>query len=82
MGRRRAPEREREDVLARKLREYEAELIEEYLKKYKGSISRTARALGISRRALTTKIELHGIGYVASELREEHGIPGPRSHRK
>ena len=74
----RAPKSDRSDVLARELRMREREVIVEYLERHSGNVGETARALGISRRALETKMLAHDLRSDAATLRGEAGIRGPR----
>lgn len=64
--------------LGQYLRTCEREFILKTLKSNKGHNSRTAKALGISRRALYDKMREYGLDGEASAWRAEAGIMGPR----
>ena len=70
-SRTRAPKSDRTDILARELRQREREVIVEYLERHNGNVGETARALGISRRALETKMLAHDLRSDAATLRGE-----------
>ena len=75
----RAPKEGRSDVLAVELRRREREVIAEYLEKHHGHVGDTAKALGLSRRALEYKMEAHGLREESAKAREQAGIGGPRT---
>jgi len=75
----RAPKEDRTDVLAVELLKREREVIADYLEKHHGHVGDTAKALGLSRRALEYKMQSHGLRSDALKAREEAGISGPRT---
>lgn len=77
-GRPRAPKKDRDDVLARRLRETEKATILEYLKKNDGNVTSTAKALGLSDRALYDKLVAYDLQEAAAKMRAGAGISGPR----
>lgn len=67
------------DVLAREVAKREREVILEYLGRNSGNVGATAKALGVSRRTLETKMQLHELRADAATLREAASIPGRRA---
>ncbi len=67
-----------EGRLAEYLRRREREFILKVLRQHHGHNSRTARDLGVSRRALYDKMRDYGLDGEASAMRTEAGIMGPR----
>ena len=63
----------------RALLKCERETIAEYLRKHRGVVGATAKALGITRRSLEYKMEEHGLREEAAAMRTEDGTPGPRN---
>lgn len=74
----RAPKSTRSDLLSQLLREREREILADYLTRNHGNIATTADVLGIKRRALENKMLAYGLRDLASALRREAGIKGPR----
>lgn len=59
-------------------RDFEHAYIKRALRKSDGNLTKTANALGVSRRTLTEKIASHDLHEFAATLRTKAGISGPR----
>lgn len=64
--------------LALYLQGCERQLLLAELRKHQGHNSNTAKALGISRRALYDKLRTYGLDQEAAGMRVEGGVRGPR----
>lgn len=68
--------------LAQHLRKAEQSFLSKELQKHKGHLIETARAIGITRRALYDKLHAYGLHIKAAELRTQYRIQGPRGGRR